>query len=67
MSTIETSAKYLSEKGLSVKVVSSERLYIHREGDRTMDLAKTEDGYKVRSWEYVPGPGEEDFSIIVPT
>jgi hypothetical protein len=67
MSTLETSAKYLSEKGLSVKVVSSERLFVHRESDRVMDLAKTDAGYKVSSWEYAPGPGEEDFRLTIPT
>lgn len=67
MSTLETSAKYLSEKGLQTTVVSSERLSVSREGDRTIDLARTDAGYQVSSWENVPGPGEEDFRLVVPT
>jgi hypothetical protein len=67
MSTLEASAKYLTENGLSVKVVSSERLYVHREDDRTMDVAKTDGGYRVSSWEYAPGPGTEDFRLVIPT
>ncbi len=31
-----------------------------------MDVAKTDAGYRVSSWEYAPGPGEEDFRLIVP-
>jgi hypothetical protein len=66
VSTLETSAKYLSEAGLRVKVVSPKRLYVDREGDRVIDLEKTDAGYEVSSWEYAPGPGEEDFLLAVP-
>lgn len=67
MSTLEASSKYLSEKGLRVTVVSPERLYVNRDGDRTIDLAKGDAGYNISSWECAPGPGEEDFRLVVPT
>lgn len=65
--TLASSAKYLSEKGLSVKCVSGSRLFVQREGDRTIDLVEEDQVYKVRSWECAPGPGEDDFSLTVPT
>lgn len=65
MSTLGASAKYLSEKGLSVTVVSSERLHVCRAADRAVDVAKTVSGYTISSWEHVPGPGEDDFSLMV--
>ncbi|MCW5650052.1 MAG: hypothetical protein KIS62_09920 [Ramlibacter sp.] len=65
--TLASSAKYLSEKGLSVRRVSENRLFVHREGDRAIELVETERVYTVCSWEYVPGPGEDDFSVTVAT
>jgi len=65
--TLASSAKYLSEKGLSVKCVSENRLFVQREGDRTIDLVEEDHVYKVCSWEYAPGPGEDDFSLTVAT
>jgi hypothetical protein len=67
MSKLESSAKYLAEKGLVVQIVSSERLFVHREGDGTIDLLTCDAGYQVRSWDTVPGPGEDDFSVTIPT
>jgi hypothetical protein len=67
MVTLASSAKYLSEKGLSVKSVSDSRLFVQREGDRTIDLKGVDHAYTISSWEYAPGPGEDDFRLTVAT
>lgn len=67
MSFLESSAKYLSEKGLNVEVRSPDKLRVQREGDRLVDVSATDAGYRVSSWECTPGPGEDDFLIVVPS
>lgn len=67
MSFLESSAKYLSEKGLNVEVLSPDKLRVQWEADRLVDVSTTDAGYRVSSWECTPGPGEDDFLIVVPS
>jgi hypothetical protein len=67
MSSLENSVKHLTERGLVVTVLSPDRLHVRREGDRTIELASAAGGYRISSWDCVPGPGKDDFLLTVPT
>lgn len=67
MESLETLAKYLEERGLSVTHASNVGLCVSRVDDAEIGLCVHGQGYKVERWDYVPGPGPEDFCVTVPT
>ncbi|RZI59638.1 MAG: hypothetical protein EOP37_10695 [Rubrivivax sp.] len=58
---LSTSIKYLSERGLTVSELSANQFALNLDGDRSSILEEVADGIRFSCWEYVPGPGPNDF------
>jgi len=64
MTSLSSTIKYLAERGITAKERLPGRLQCYVAEDDVIDLDSTEDGYRLRHWMYVPGPGPDDFSVM---
>jgi hypothetical protein len=67
MESIETSIKYLAERGLAVSKLSTHRYSLSRQGEDALALLNEEGEYWVERWDYAPGPGPDDFRWCAPS
>jgi hypothetical protein len=61
--TLASSIKYLAERGVTAEELSPNRYSLHVEGKRHSTLSQAPEGYLFGCWDYVPGPGKDDFSV----
>lgn len=61
--SLSSSVKYLSERGVSVERVWTNRYSLRVEGRRQSTLEERDGLYAFSCWECTPGPGPADFSV----
>lgn len=62
--SLQSSVKYLEERGIAVNVYSETNISCQRTGDITLSVSgTTKDGFVLVSWECCPGPGPDDFRV----
>ncbi len=67
MEDLHAICKYLEEKGLQAGPGRPEHIFIQKSEDARLDLHSTDHRFNLSRWDYVPGPGENDFSISINT
>ncbi|WAC75689.1 hypothetical protein OU995_13750 [Roseateles sp. SL47] len=64
--SLETSIKYLTERGVTAKRISQTRYSLHVDGKRGSNLDEVSEGYVFHCWDCVPGPSSDDFEVTFP-
>ncbi len=64
---MKTALKYLAEKGVEVTQISEQCFTCGFAQDVAVELTKKDENYRLESWQTIPGPGEDDFSVTYST
>ncbi|MDP1980363.1 hypothetical protein [Undibacterium sp.] len=65
MEDLQSVCKYLEEKGLQTGLSSAESMYVKKTGDASLEIRVISNRFNLRRWDYVPGPGEDDFCFDI--
>ena len=54
---------YLAEKGIEITQIAEQSFLCRLPGELAIEFSQQKDNYFLKSWEKIPGPGQDDFMV----